>query len=358
MPGDKAKLLAEILASDKDVEGAKSAGDQQRLLVGLEKGLFLRRRIYAEASVEVSMACRRLCEACNFSATSLLQKENLKGAHELLKRAEQVADKSDQDKAITWNNLACYYRRIGKLRTAVNYLERALAIEEGFGSSDAAQTHLNLCATLSQLQRHSDALGHAQSALVRMFEVLTPALISGSLAPGPDGRPRVPESTLDQVTILCIAYHNLAVEYEHLKNLEAALRAYAEGVRWSSRFLAPGHQLIGILRSSMQSVEAKLPANSRGRQRAQGILDGSTGTSEDAALAPLGHLHLPSAADRPEVMELLTPRGAHEAKGVAKESSEEEPGVLEAGASRISALSESYSVRFSDEGEEAVPDSP
>lgn len=35
---------------------------------------------------------------------------NLKAAADLLKRAEQVSD-CDVDRAITFNNLACYYRR-------------------------------------------------------------------------------------------------------------------------------------------------------------------------------------------------------------------------------------------------------
>jgi len=201
----------------------------------------------------------------------MLQQENLRGAHELLKRAEQVAEKSDLDRAITWNNLACYYRRTGKLRTAVTFLERALAIEEHTGNADAAQTHLNLCATLSQLQRHADALYHAQSALIRIYEILAPLMLSGELAPG---NADVGDERHEQVTVLCIAYHNLAVEHEYLKNFESAVTTYAEGLRWASRFLSDGHQLVGILKDSVEAVKAKLPLNSRALKRAKELTEG------------------------------------------------------------------------------------
>jgi tetratricopeptide (TPR) repeat protein len=202
----------------------------------------------------------------------MLQKNNMKGAHDLLKRAEQVSEKSDLDRAITWNNLACYYRRMGKLRTAVTFLERALAIEEHIRNEDAAQTLLNLCATLSQLQRHADALYHAQSALIRIYEILSPLMLSGKLSTNGHG-----DEKHEQVTVLCIAYHNLAVEHEYLKNFEAAICAYAEGARWAAGFLGPGHQLIDILRKSLDAVKAKLPPNSGALKRADELAQGFPG---------------------------------------------------------------------------------
>jgi tetratricopeptide (TPR) repeat protein len=112
------------------------------------------------------------------------------------------------------NNLACYYKKRGQLRTALTYLERALDIEskfdvyapdskkmhadlvqyketlEGIGrhefilrvdqykekveqqmrkkisASNKAETHLNTCAVLSQLTRHDLALQHANQAII------------------------------------------------------------------------------------------------------------------------------------------------------------------------------------------------
>jgi len=265
-PGERAELINELKACDGDIDAARKKVDYQQLLVSQERGLYLRRRLYTEDSTQVATACRQLCEACNCTATVMLQDGNLRGAHDLLKRAEQVADKSDLDRAITWNNLACYYRRMGKLRTAVTYLERALEIEEFIRDADAAQTHLNLCATLSQLERHADALYHAQSALIRVYEILSPAMLEGKLSSekGQDGQE---DQGAELVTVLCIAYHNLAVEHEYLKNYEAAVCAYAEGVRWSSKFLKEGHQLCGILKDSVEAVRPKLPPHSGAARR-------------------------------------------------------------------------------------------
>eukprot|EP00929_Paragymnodinium_shiwhaense_P053953 TRINITY_DN27048_c0_g1_i1.p1 TRINITY_DN27048_c0_g1~~TRINITY_DN27048_c0_g1_i1.p1 ORF type:complete len:359 (+),score=69.50 TRINITY_DN27048_c0_g1_i1:86-1162(+) len=310
-PGERQQLEKEVEDCDRQAEAARQAGSepasQQQLLAQLERGLYLRRRLYAESSAEVSSACRRLCEACNCAATAMLQRGNLKAAHDLLKRAEQVSERIESERAITWNNLACYYRRTGKLRTAVSFLERALAIEEHTRNADAAQTHLNLCATLSQLNRHADALYHAQSALIRIYEILSPLMLTGKLHSGTSPG----DESYEQVTVLCIAYHNLAVEHEYLKNYEAAVCNYAEGLRWaagsttSPGFLGQSHQLVGILRNSVDAVRTKLPPNSAALKRALELTDGAT-----PAPAPAGP---PSPAGK-SMDHLLTPRGGSESQ--------------------------------------------
>eukprot|EP00928_Gymnodinium_smaydae_P015429 TRINITY_DN15705_c0_g1_i1.p1 TRINITY_DN15705_c0_g1~~TRINITY_DN15705_c0_g1_i1.p1 ORF type:complete len:395 (-),score=85.41 TRINITY_DN15705_c0_g1_i1:91-1275(-) len=314
-PGERSELLEEVEKCDAAAESARQAGEHQKLLEQLERGLYLRRRLYSEYSSEVTAACRRLCEVCNCTATVMLQQGNFRGAHELLKRAEQVSERTDL-RAITWNNLACYYRRTGKLRTAVTFLERALAIEEHVRNGDAAQTHLNLCASLSQLQRHADALYHAQSALIRLYEILSPQMLTGRLslpesAGGASGG-GASQATLEQVTVLCIAYHNLAVEHEYLKNHEAALCAYAEGVKWASGFLGSGHQLAGILKASADAVKARLmqagrSADSGALRRAAELMEGFVPGQADEGGGSQAFDHL------------ITPRGDRE-KGSVDEA--------------------------------------
>ncbi len=64
---------------------------------------------------------------------------------------------------MTYNNMACFYRKRGNLRTALTYLEQSLDIEsrmeENFEidvrtsrskyTAKKAETHLNTCAVLS-----------------------------------------------------------------------------------------------------------------------------------------------------------------------------------------------------------------
>jgi tetratricopeptide (TPR) repeat protein len=58
-----------------------------------------------------------------------LQRDNFQMALELLKRAEMLAERSEASKGVTFNNFACYYRRVGKVKIALSYLTRALEIE-------------------------------------------------------------------------------------------------------------------------------------------------------------------------------------------------------------------------------------
>lgn len=55
-----------------------------------------------------------------------LQKEQFDSTIDHLKKAELVARNSIPLKSTTYNNMACYYRRTGKIRTALNYLIQAL----------------------------------------------------------------------------------------------------------------------------------------------------------------------------------------------------------------------------------------
>merc|ERR1719407_124907 len=97
-------------------------------------------------------------------------------------------------RAVTYNNLGCFFKSMNKLHTASQYLKKALVIEEQSGpkSQNPAGTHLNLCALLSQLGKHAEALTHAQTA-------------------SPDN------SSAHGESLVCVAYFNLAAEYEHLR---------------------------------------------------------------------------------------------------------------------------------------------
>lgn len=86
----------------------------------------------------------------------LLQKESFDFCHVLLKKAETYALNSNYHRAVTFNNMACYYRRVNKYRLALTYLQNALSLEIKLDHPvSIADTHLNLCAVLSHLGKHS-----------------------------------------------------------------------------------------------------------------------------------------------------------------------------------------------------------
>lgn len=93
-----------------------------------------------------------------------------------------------------------------------------------------ADTHLNICAVLSQIGRHQGALEHAQSALILLQEELFAggggaARDTADVDSGGNQPPRA-----DRIAVLSIAYHNMGVEQEFLKKFEHSLQSYRKGV--------------------------------------------------------------------------------------------------------------------------------
>lgn len=95
----------------------------------MERGLVLRQHFFGSDSEEVWSACKVVGEMCNLLAMTYLQQEDFGMVLELLKKAEILTERDDVSKAVTYNNLACYYRRRGKLHAALQYLQKALKIE-------------------------------------------------------------------------------------------------------------------------------------------------------------------------------------------------------------------------------------
>lgn len=162
---------------------------------------------------------------------------------ELLKKAEILTERDLPGRAATYNNLACYYRRQGKLHPALQYLQKALKIESKLTNvQNPADTHINACAVLSQLGRHASALEHAQNALILLQEeLLSP--------PGSDNAGAPPQA--DRIAVLAIAYHNIGVEQEFLKRYEQSMLSYRKGVEVAERYLGSKHAICVTLRNSL-----------------------------------------------------------------------------------------------------------
>jgi tetratricopeptide (TPR) repeat protein len=83
---------------------------------------------YGDIHPKTLDASEKLCEYLNLSAMKLLEQEKYDMSLEYLRRAESLASTSNQSRATTFNNLACLYRRTGKLRAALSYLFQALTL--------------------------------------------------------------------------------------------------------------------------------------------------------------------------------------------------------------------------------------
>jgi tetratricopeptide (TPR) repeat protein len=137
-----------------------------------------------------------MCELCNLVAMIFLQKDKFDLTLVFLQKADALACGHPKYLAITLNNKACYYRKTGKLRTALQCLQDALHLEWKSKKEDTlADTYLNLCAVLSQLGRHKEALENVLFSV----SLLQEELFTSEKAP------------TERLLVLTIAYHNLAV---------------------------------------------------------------------------------------------------------------------------------------------------
>lgn len=281
--------MDKLLDCERAFAALKREGRHLDALPYMETSVFLRKQIYGANSREVLKACQVFTTSCNTLAMNCLQKDDYMKAYELLKKAELLTEPRGyltDDKArlklraVTFNNLGCFYKRRGKLHAALQYLDKALKIELASDEVDnPAGTHLNLCATLSQLGRHQPALEHAQCALDLLKQGLSR---KGALHGGAGGKAG------EEASIVAIAYHNLAVEQEHLGQWAGALQSYGESVAMAERQWGPEHPKTHAIRHSYQQAKEKL-ARKGGRLPAlRGGLPPKGGAGSHAATIGVG----------------------------------------------------------------------
>ncbi|KAL4503053.1 hypothetical protein ABPG72_014282 [Tetrahymena utriculariae] len=240
----------------------------------MEELVSAKKAYYGEDSSEYAKSSERLCEVLNLSAMINLQKEKFDLTIEQLRKAEMLCHTSLRFKATTYNNLACFYRRTGKLRTAYNYLQMALEIELKMGNMPSlADTHLNLCAVLSQLDRHTQALEHSLLSIVILQDEFLQQTLkqyresNGLSKSNENTGPRLSDIeskakiTDDRLAVLAIAYHNLGVELEHLKRYDESMKIYNRALNFASDNLGQNHSLVQNLTRVLQQAFSQLEGN-------------------------------------------------------------------------------------------------
>mmetsp|Transcript_68983 Transcript_68983/g.177796 ORF Transcript_68983/g.177796 Transcript_68983/m.177796 type:complete len:969 (-) Transcript_68983:236-3142(-) len=201
---------------------------------------------------------QQLVLGCNKDGMDFLRRSQYKQAFEQLKYAEAVlVAKQGEDEptnllAVTCNNLGCYYKKVGKLHAALSYLRKALKIEVTLQTDDVtiAGTHLNICAILSKLDKHDKAVQHALCAL---------ELISNRVASASES------VSQDEYSVLAIAYHNVAVERDYMRQWQQAAAAYEQGHQVAKKCLGEQHPLTQTLGKNCEAAVQK--AQKPGRER-------------------------------------------------------------------------------------------
>ena len=165
---------------------------------------------------------------------------------------------------MTYNNFACIFRRTKKLRSALSYLEKALEIEynylhfseetveECLQVLNPTDIHLNICAILSQMGKHELALQHAMKALILIQDELVTKIMDQEAEGENIKKPE------DRLTVLCIAYHNIAVEQEFLKQYQASLNSYAKAAQSAHKYLGADHPMTHNMNEVLNQATKKI----------------------------------------------------------------------------------------------------
>ncbi|CDW83438.1 tpr domain containing protein [Stylonychia lemnae] len=229
----------------------------------LEELLKIKKMNFGTNSKQFTRTCKQLCEICNILAVYYLKKEDVNSALDLLKKSEELCENNELGQAMTFNNMACYYRRIGKMRTALNFLQKALSIESRLQRPEIqADTHLNICAVLSQLNKHELALNHAMSAVILLQEIMLRKRLDP--ASNSDEEEEYQTTALgdanqkDRTAVLAIAYHNMGVEQEFLRSYPAAILSYKKAVNFAEKHLGFEDGITQNLRNVYENAKNEL----------------------------------------------------------------------------------------------------
>lgn len=115
------------------------------------------------------MSIEAILSTCNKQAMEFLCSSNYVDCFKLLQKAEGIVESPEyntdsQLAAVTWNNLACYYKRICYYEQALAYLYKALKVDD-LDQSFKAEINLNLMAVLKEQKKYETALFHGTKAL-------------------------------------------------------------------------------------------------------------------------------------------------------------------------------------------------
>jgi len=179
---------------------------------------------YGDGHPQSGVVAIQYAQACNQCARGCLSQGALRTANKLLTTAlhilklhRSVLHFVEQHRCLaeTFNNLGCLHTKREKFEEGLQWLHRALALEQELEwQTSHATTLINLCSSLSLLDRHAEALTFAQRAVDMLAS-----------APGWERTAQDPDSEAGD--LLPVVFSNLALELEFTGDGEQANSAYA-----------------------------------------------------------------------------------------------------------------------------------
>ena len=257
-PDPNRQEVKAIRAADIEAKEMQQQGKYLEALECMEKSLLLRERFCGPESEELWDGCRVTGELCNVLARSYMEQGENVRVFELLRKAEALTKRDDRGRVTTYNNLGCFYRREGKLHAALEYLNKAAALDESLGAKQKhpADTYLNLSAVYSELGRHGEALHKARIAV----EMLNEELFSLRSTAG-----ELKDKTA-RIAIYAVAWYNIGAEQEFLQKHVLSVESYRKGLQVAKRYLGIKHPLAVRLRNAVVSAQRNVRIANRKKQ--------------------------------------------------------------------------------------------
>merc|ERR1719335_156802 len=196
--------LRPFVDAEREFVRLQAAGDHDGAVRCLESVLRAEQATVQQMQDTVlSTLFERLAVGYNTLGMKHLKDGNTEISCKFFEKAEALTDPANLHmnpesrlvlRAVTYNNMGCFYKSMSKLHTALQYLKKAQKIEEKSNGrcQNPAGTHLNLCALLSQMGKHVEASQHAQCALN----------ILETQGPPPGGECK-------SESMICVAYFNM-----------------------------------------------------------------------------------------------------------------------------------------------------
>jgi len=249
--------LRPFVEAEREFAQLQAAGDHEAAVRCLENVLRTEQvTVQQMQDTVLSTLFERLAVGYNTLGMKNLKDGNTEISCKFFEKAEALTDPANLHmnhesrlvlRAVTYNNMGCFYKSMSKLHTALQYLRKAQKIEEKSNGKcqNPAGTHLNLCALLSQMGKHTEALQHAQMALTL-------------LEANPPG-----EQSSNSESLICVAYFNMGAEYEHMKKQSEALWSYEHAYQNCLTELGEEHPLSQQISNCLAQLKSKTKKGTR-----------------------------------------------------------------------------------------------
>ncbi|CAL1137358.1 unnamed protein product [Cladocopium goreaui] len=215
------------------------------------QAISVRQQLLGDDHEEFLRSIESYVVSCNNWSVQCMSKGNFTAALELLKKAEAMTEADNVPnyqrrvvlRAVTFNNLCCYYRSRGKQNAALQFAEQCLRIEQHYKEAEnAARTYLNYGVLLSTTGRNGEALEQIEKALAVLH----------------DRERESPEVNLETSQMLVVAHYNTFVEHLRLKQNATGMQALQKALQVAGRKLGESTSQSSNLTQKIKEVQIEL----------------------------------------------------------------------------------------------------